>query len=360
MATGRLIGKPLLHDNWVRTVAFAPDNQHVLTGSHDNTAQLWNIYSGERTAPTLHHAREIVSVAISPDGTRALTGSGDKTARLWNLQTGEPIGPPMLHVGEVLSVNFRDDGAFALTGTLNGEVQLWDSATALPSGPPAPHETAVTSVRFADDRRSFLTLCGDGTARRWPMTQPVAGNAALVKLWVQTITGEQQDAGKASSVLDAAAWRERCARVMDSPLAADLEPGAGRSSTGTIGWPGHLKSRDLQRQHFTTSTRCRRPVPRTGRCTLGGPACCTAAPARPRQGRELDRARELGGLESVRGWCAERAENLDACTGTRRRSGFSTGLLPPTRRTPNPTTQSATAKRAWAVSQKPATTSRGP
>ena len=46
-------------------------------------------------------------------------------------------------------------------------------------------------------------------------------------MWVQTITGEQQDAGKAISVLDAAAWRERRARVMDSPLAADLEPGAG-------------------------------------------------------------------------------------------------------------------------------------
>ena len=192
VATGRLIGKPLLHDNWVRTVAFAPDNRHVLTGSHDNTAQLWDIHTGERTAPTLHHAGGIVSVAVSPDGTKALTGSGDKTARLWNLQTGEPIGLPMLPrggsaVGELQRRwRLRPDrgrlsnhGVFAPTADGSGEVRLWDSATALPIGPPARHERSVTSVRFADDRRSFLTLCDDGASRRWPMPQPVAGDPAL-------------------------------------------------------------------------------------------------------------------------------------------------------------------------------------
>ena len=47
VATGRLIGKPLVHDNWVRTVAFAPDNRHVLTGSHDMTSRLWDVQTGE-------------------------------------------------------------------------------------------------------------------------------------------------------------------------------------------------------------------------------------------------------------------------------------------------------------------------
>jgi hypothetical protein len=62
------------------------------------------------------------------------------------------------------------------------------------------------------------------------MPQRVAGDPALVKLWVQTITGQEQDAGKAGAVLDAAAWRERRSRVIDSPLGADLEPGAGAAS----------------------------------------------------------------------------------------------------------------------------------
>ncbi|WP_165227218.1 protein kinase domain-containing protein [Aquisphaera insulae] len=311
VATGRLIGKPLLHDNWVRTVAFAPDNQHVLTGSHDNTAQLWDIHTGERAAPTLHHARGIVSVAVSPDGTRALTGSGDKTARLWNLQTGQPIGPPMRHVGEVLSVSFSDDGALALTGTLNGEVVLWDSATALPIGPPALHEGAVTSVRFADDRRSFLTLCDDGAARRWPLPQPVAGDPALVKLWVQTITGEQQDTGKAGLVLDAPAWRERRAQVMGSPLAADLEPGADAILSWHDGMAGAFEVAGppgAALSHLDWLSKARP----TDWSLHARRAAVLHRSSRDAEARgELDRARELGGLESARGWCAQRAENLE-------------------------------------------------
>ena len=324
VATGRLIGKPLLHDNWVRAVAFAPDNRHVLTGSHDNTAQLWDIHTGERAAPTLHHAGIIVSVAVSPDGTTALTGSGDKTARLWNLQTGKPIGPPMRPAGEVLSVSFSDDGAFALTaaGFSNhgvfaptaagsGEVQLWDSATALPIGPPARHEGSVTSVRFADDGRSFLTLCDDGTSRRWPLPQPVAGDPALVKVWVQTITAEQQDAGKAVSVLDAVAWRERRARVMDSPLAADLEPGAGAVLDWHDGMAGAFEVTgppEAALSHLDGLSAAR-PTDWSLHARRAGVLHRGSRDIEART--ELDRARQLGGLESVRGWCAERAENLE-------------------------------------------------
>jgi len=311
VATGRLIGQRLLHDNWVRTVAFAPDNQHVLTGSHDMTAQLWDIHTSERAAPTLHHAGGIVSVAISPDGNKGLTGSGDNTARLWNLQTGEPIGLPMPHAGEVLSVCFSNNGAFALTAAGSGEVRLWDSATALPIGPPARHDGGVTGLRFADDDRSFLALCADGTARRWPMPQAVAGDPALVKSWVQTITGQKQDAGEAVSVLDAAAWRERHARVMDSSLAADLDGAkdailawhdgaAAAHEFSGIGEPAywHL-DRLIAASPKDWSLRARR------------------AGVLHRHGhdaealKELDKARTLGELNLVRDWCGERAANLE-------------------------------------------------
>src|SRR5262249_10331062 len=88
------------------------------------------------------------------------------------------------------------------------------------------HDGGVTSLRFADGDHTFLTLCPDDAVRRWPVPRPVVGDPTLVKLWVQTITGEEQDAGKGVSVLDAAAWRERRAKVMGSSLGANLEPGA--------------------------------------------------------------------------------------------------------------------------------------
>ena len=263
-------------------------------------------------------------MAVSPDGTKALTGSGDKTARLWNLPTGEAIGLAMLHAGEVLSVTFSNNGAFALTaaGSSNngvfaptaassGEVRLWDSATALPIGPPARHDGSVTSVRFADDGRSFLTLCDDGASRRWPMPQPVAGDPALVKLWVQTITGQEQDAGKAVSVVDADAWRERHARVMHSPLAADLEPGANAIFDWHDAMAGAFEVSGIQRQRFWHLDRLLaiRPTDWSLHARRAGVFRRHSRDAEA--WKELDRARELGGLVSARGWCAERAESLE-------------------------------------------------
>src|SRR5438477_10446977 len=58
------------------------------------------------------------------------------------------------------------------------------------------------------------------------MPQPIAGNPELVRLWTQTITGRELDAGKSVSVLEPADWRERRARVMASSLRSNLEAGA--------------------------------------------------------------------------------------------------------------------------------------
>jgi tetratricopeptide (TPR) repeat protein len=169
----------------------------------------------------------------------------------------------------------------------------------------------VTSVLFADDRRSFLTLCEDSAARRWPIPQPVAGDPALVKLWVQTIIGEQLDAGKATSVLDAAARRERRARVMDCPLASDLEPGVET----VLDWHDEMAGAfevsgppEAALSHLDWSAAAR-PTDWSLHARRAGVLHRRSRDAEAR--KELGRARELGGLESVRGWCAERAENLE-------------------------------------------------
>ena len=57
------------------SVAFSPDGKTVLTGSHDNTACLWNATTGERLHILKGHTGCIYSVAFSPDGKTVLTGS---------------------------------------------------------------------------------------------------------------------------------------------------------------------------------------------------------------------------------------------------------------------------------------------
>ena len=58
----------------VSSVAFSPDGQHILTGSEDNTAKLWDL-SGRELQSFSGHTSYVRSVAFSPDGQHILTGS---------------------------------------------------------------------------------------------------------------------------------------------------------------------------------------------------------------------------------------------------------------------------------------------
>ena len=67
-------------------MAFSPDGKQVLTGSHDQTARLWDVVTGKELSPIMGHDYKayvgmVTSVAFSPNGKLVLTGS-------WNHRAG--------------------------------------------------------------------------------------------------------------------------------------------------------------------------------------------------------------------------------------------------------------------------------
>ena len=73
-------------------MAWSPDGRHILTGSVDGTARIWDATTGDNTL-TLTRARKerITVVAWSPDGRHILTASRDRTARIWDATKGEQV-----------------------------------------------------------------------------------------------------------------------------------------------------------------------------------------------------------------------------------------------------------------------------
>ena len=94
------------HANLVTSGAFSPDGTYVLTGSHDQTALLWDVATGRELRRFVGHGLWITAVAYSPDGQYALTGSMDRTARLWNIATGHEIARFAGHTDTVGAVAF--------------------------------------------------------------------------------------------------------------------------------------------------------------------------------------------------------------------------------------------------------------
>jgi tetratricopeptide (TPR) repeat protein len=130
-------------------------------------------------------------------------------------------------------------------------------------------------------------------------------------LWVQTITGQEQDAGKSGAVLDAAAWRARRARVMDSPLGADLEPVAGAVFDWHDEMAGAFEVSGVPEAALWHLERLLAVRPRDWSLHARRAGVLHRSSRDAEAWKELDRARELGGIESLRGWCAGRAQNLE-------------------------------------------------
>jgi WD40 repeat protein len=158
---------PIGHTHAVTSVALSADGKHVLTGSDDQTARLWNVESGKTLQSFSGHTNAISSVALSADGQRILTGSWDNTARLWDVKSGKPLQVFSGHTDGVLSVALSTDAKRILTGSYDGTARLWDAESGKPLRTFIGHNKAVTSVTLSPDGKRVLTGSWDRTARLW-------------------------------------------------------------------------------------------------------------------------------------------------------------------------------------------------
>lgn len=117
-----------LHSEAVVGVAFAPDNRHVISASHDGTVRYIEGATKKLVHCFAHPAAR--NVAISPDGKLAISSGhgGNQALRVWDLETGQGVLRIVDHQGTVDRVVFSPDGGQVLYGCDDGAVRLFDLA----------------------------------------------------------------------------------------------------------------------------------------------------------------------------------------------------------------------------------------
>ena len=117
------------HTNGVLSVAFSPGGRHIVSGSSDQTIQVWDAQTGGQVGnPLKGHTGWVNSVAFSPDGRHIVSGSDDQTIQVWDTQTGGQVGNPLKgHTGSVNSVAFSPDGRHIVSGSSDQTIQVWDA-----------------------------------------------------------------------------------------------------------------------------------------------------------------------------------------------------------------------------------------
>ena len=92
-----------------------------MSGSWDNTIQLWDAQTGDLVGNPLHgHKGPVLSVTFSPDGKYIMSCSLDETIRLWDAQTGEKVSNALKekttnsHACTLSPIHFSSSAAHAL------------------------------------------------------------------------------------------------------------------------------------------------------------------------------------------------------------------------------------------------------
>jgi WD40 repeat protein len=75
------------HTSKVRSVAFSPDGQHIVSGSVDNLVKVWSVSARKEVASLAGHTSCVYSVAFSPDGQHIVSGSAGKLVKVWSVST---------------------------------------------------------------------------------------------------------------------------------------------------------------------------------------------------------------------------------------------------------------------------------
>ncbi|QDV34410.1 WD40 repeat domain-containing protein [Tautonia plasticadhaerens] len=218
------------HHHGVTSVAFAPDGDAIISGSHDHTikrtslatgreqwhtpgafeqvnsvvltedgallatgssdgrfalgvreagaegigpgaVRLWDARKGRLIRRLGAPADQIMAVALAPDGHRVAAGGGSPdgkgVVRVWDVATGEHAWSAGDHAAEVLAVAFAPDGATLAGADADGLIQLRDPRTGTVSRTLSGHTRGATSLAFSADGTALACGAGDGTTHLW-------------------------------------------------------------------------------------------------------------------------------------------------------------------------------------------------
>jgi WD40 repeat protein len=205
--TGELLDTLRGHDEGVTWAESSPDGKWVVTGSHDQTARLWNLAearrpvskkpvnddyyaaaydaSGTLIAERFYQFEVIISevgtrkrvsrlsggvpyvsnrTRFSPDNRVILAGGGE----IWDVATGEHRYALQGHDGPIQGMRFNADGTLIVTTGLDGTVRIWDTATGKCGLViPVLDEGEITSAAFGADSRRLVSTHRMGRVQLW-------------------------------------------------------------------------------------------------------------------------------------------------------------------------------------------------
>ncbi len=146
------------HTQAIWSVAWSPDGTHIVSGSADATAQVWDWQTGKRHCLFREHQSCVTVVAWSPDGQWIASGGCDALIYIWNAQTGEVRTTYEKHQAWICNgLAWSPDGQGIASASWDGTVHVWEAMTGKTRFCYRGHQGVVTSVAWSPDGTQIVS-----------------------------------------------------------------------------------------------------------------------------------------------------------------------------------------------------------
>ena len=163
---------PEFHTANIKTIAFVPYTNTLLSGSTDKRIGIWNVATKQRIGELDGHTGRIWQLATKEDC--AASASGDGTVRLWSVSERKEVAKFLGHKGDVYSVDIEESRHHIVSGGYDQSVIVWDASTQIPEIKLKGHSGAVTSVLFNPNGQMVLSGGEDLTIQLWDVRSYLA------------------------------------------------------------------------------------------------------------------------------------------------------------------------------------------
>lgn len=173
--------KPLIgHSDWIRSLAFSPDGETLLSSSNDRTVRLWNIKTGQLLHLLTGHRERVKCVGVSHDGQLLLSCSADSQVRAWdkNLLTHKKTGDcryivkassRAITLVSALPVSPNPQRPIFVTGAEHGKVSIWNLETGQWQRTILAHHSPVLSLALKADGQWLASGSKNKTIKLWDL-----------------------------------------------------------------------------------------------------------------------------------------------------------------------------------------------
>ncbi|KAG8381676.1 hypothetical protein BUALT_Bualt06G0146300 [Buddleja alternifolia] len=155
------------HDKDINSLAIAPNDSLVCSGSQDRTACIWRLPDLVSVVVLKGHKRGIWSVEFSPVDQCVITASGDKTIKIWAISDGSCLKTFEGHTSSVIRASFITRGTQFVSCGADGLVKLWTVKTNECLATYDQHEDKIWALAIGKQTEMIATGGGDAVINLW-------------------------------------------------------------------------------------------------------------------------------------------------------------------------------------------------